>query len=204
MKIQQLVSPALKCVQQRHQQQQQQHPATREIGSTKNNSNKPYIMSRYYRQRSVRLDKKEYYIQTFCDEAITNNRVAIFAKNKTDLICKKVEGLFISNIDDTKLKSEMIVYHLDELPYQGGEKIQNYLRQNHDSSTTENCYVFIRGTHVPLAKLEETLGKSTTLSATKTSVQSCPSFDDIHCSSVGNSRYVGSDNSSWFYPETDE
>lgn len=195
---QQLVVPALQYVRQKYQQQ----PTTREIGSTKNNSDKPYVMSLYYRQQSINLNKKEYYIQTFFEEAIKNNRVVIFAKNKTDPICKKVEGIFIANID-TKLKSEMIVYHLDELPNQGGEKIRNYLTNNHDSSTTENCYVFIRGTHVPLATLEKTLGKSTRLSTTKISVRR-PSFDDIHCSSIGHNRHVSLDNSSWFYPDIDE
>lgn len=199
--------------------QRRQRPvvvARKEVGSTTNNSDKPHIMSRYDRQRTMRLNRKEYYIRTFFEEAIKNHRVVIFGKNKTDPICKKVEVLFTTNVDTTKLKTEMIVYHLDELPYQGGEKLQNYLTKNYDSSTTEHCYVFIRGTHVPLARLERILvgnNKSTRLSsaaaATKTSVRRQPSSsfaaDDIHCSTSvsNNNSHICHDNSSWFYPDTD-
>ncbi|MGK3745232.1 MAG: hypothetical protein ACI90V_012093 [Bacillariaceae sp.] len=212
-------------VQRVQQQRRSDRPiviTTNKIGSTKNNSDRPYHKSRYTRQRTIMLSKKEYYTRTFLEEAIQNHRVVIFAKNKSHPICKKVESFFIANVcgnnnnnnnniinNSTKkiLKSEMIVYHWDELPYQGGQQMQKHLMENYDSTTTQNCYVFIRGTHVPLTKMETILISEFVTVATATLQQ--PSYDGSHCSnnssssSSSSSTHGGYDNSSWFYPETD-
>lgn len=141
------------CIEPRYDRHQLSNQ--RGVGSQKNNSENPYFESSYDRQRSLR-SKSDYYICSFLEEAIKSHRAVLFTKNRTDPICNYVEHLF-----STKCYGEDVaVYHWDEIPYQG-ERIQNHLATNFDSTTSKNCYVFVRGTHVPLQHIRNILAAMT-------------------------------------------
>lgn len=116
-----------------------------------NDNDKPYIKDRYKRQSSLR-SMPDYYTQSFISEAIQSNRAVIFMKNREDPVCAYVEKLFSSLCSS----SEFTVYRWDEIPHQG-DRIQSHLVAKFDSSTSMNCYVFVRGVHVPLARLRAIL-----------------------------------------------
>jgi len=128
----------------RGQQEQQQN----RVGSERNNSDHPYFESRYDQQRST-WSMDEYDIRSFIEDAIQSDRAVIFLKDhESDALCRFVKELF-----STECSSEDIAfYNLDEIPHLG-ERVQEFLVEHCESTVSENCFVFVRGTHVPLPQV---------------------------------------------------
>jgi len=177
-----------------------------QVGSVQNNSNAPYFSNRQQRQRKMRINKKQSYIKTFLANAIQDKQLVIFTKNKTDPFCKKVEQFFLTNVTSRTLKSDMIVYHLDEMPCNGGVQIQNYLMKNYETPTSEHCHVFVRGEYVLFTQLEHMIlnsltGRGTSLVGNhRLSVIDGSRSSSVLSMSGGKTTGGGYDNSSWFYP----
>merc|ERR1711933_307199 len=124
------------------------------VGSPRNNSDNPHFgyqsdrMRHYFGNDSIHL---------FISDAIQSHRAVIFSRDhKNDPLCKFIHKLFSTNCTS----DEIAFYHLEEIP-QIGDRIQNYLTSNFESTITENCYVFVRGQHVPFRIIQNILAATT-------------------------------------------
>ena len=124
------------------------------VGSPRNNSDNPHF--------GYRSDRKRRYfgndsIHLFVTDAIQSHRAVVFSKNhKDDPLCNYIHKLFSRNCSS----DEIAFYHLEEIS-QIGDRIQHYLANNYESTTSENCYVFVRGQHVPFRIIQNILAAAT-------------------------------------------
>ena len=120
------------------------------VGSPRNNNDNPHFEYRLNRKRPYFGNDS---IQLFVAEAIQSHRAVVFSKDhKSDPLCNFIHKLFSTNCSS----SEIAFYHLDEIP-QIGDRIQDYLARNYDSTTSEKCFVFVRGKHVPFRIIQSIL-----------------------------------------------
>jgi len=132
------------------------------VGSPQNNSHKPFA-SRYNLQKQSLMDNCDNIIinnnnnnnnniESFVQNCLHSQRAVVFLKNNTDKCCNYIHELFKSLCPP----DEIAFYHLDEIPCDVGNAIFRYLHSK-TGDNNNNCFVFVRGTHVPFSVLQMVL-----------------------------------------------